>query len=151
MSMATVTRRFAATPPEVWEVLCDGWRYSNWVVGTSHMRAVDSAWPAPGTRLEHATGIWPFVLRDSTEVVESAEPTHLALIAHGGALGSARIDIDVVATGDGSEVTIVENPVSGPGKWTNSPLTEAVIRRRNVETLGRLAALSERRTPPAPH
>ena len=40
--MAVVTQEFPVAPADVWDVLQDGWRYSNWVVGTSHMRAVAS-------------------------------------------------------------------------------------------------------------
>jgi hypothetical protein len=48
--------------------------YSDWVVGTSHVRAVDQNWPAAGTtRLYHATGVWPLVMRDET-VVEHTDP-----------------------------------------------------------------------------
>ena len=58
----------AASPPEVFAVLAEGWLYSDWVVGTSHVRAVDQHWPDAGTRLHHATGVWPLVVRDETVV-----------------------------------------------------------------------------------
>jgi hypothetical protein len=41
-----------------------------------------------------------------------------------------------------------EAPVAGPGKWLHNPVTEAVLTRRNVETLARLTALVERHTTP---
>lgn len=40
--MASVSRVIAATPEQVFAVLAHGWSYSNWVTGTSHMRAVDA-------------------------------------------------------------------------------------------------------------
>lgn len=147
--MAVVTQELPVAPDDVWDVLRDGWRYSNWVVGTSHMRAVDTDWPAPGTRLQHATGLWPLVLRDSTEVIECEPSSRLVLVAHGGVLGDARITMELTATAAGTEVRMTEVPVSGLGKWTDTPITEALIRRRNIEALGRLSALAERRTPPA--
>ena len=52
----TVTRDIAATRERVWEVLANGWTYSGWVVGNSRIRAVDSNWPAPGTRILHSIG-----------------------------------------------------------------------------------------------
>lgn len=144
--MATVTRTLSVPPEQVWEVLSDGWRYSNWVVGTSHMRAVDTDWPATGTRLLHASGVWPLVLRDSTDVVASEAPRRLELIAHGGALGDAHITLTLRPVGDGTEVEMVEEPVRGPGKWLYNPVADAVTKRRNVESLARLAALAERPT-----
>ena len=68
----TVTRDIAATRDRVWDVLADGWTYSGWVVGNSRIRAVDSNWPAPGTRILHSIGTWPAVINDET-VVESCE------------------------------------------------------------------------------
>ncbi|MHA3701826.1 SRPBCC family protein [Jatrophihabitans sp. YIM 134969] len=148
--MATVRRDMSASPDQVWEVLSDGWRYSNWVVGTSHMRSVDAHWPEPGSQLEHATGVWPFVLRDSTEVEAAEPPSRLVLIAHGGPLGDARVALDVEATATGSRVAITEVPVSGPGRLMRNPVGHALIDRRNVETLARLAVLAEHRQPPQP-
>lgn len=55
--MASVSRVIAATPEQVFAVLAHGWSYSNWVTGTSHMRAVDANWPQPGFKLHHAAGI----------------------------------------------------------------------------------------------
>ena len=46
-------------------------------------------------------------------------------------------------------MTLAEAPVGGLGKWLHNPVNEAVLARRNVETLARLAALAERRTEPA--
>jgi hypothetical protein len=58
----------------VFAVPANGSYYSDWVVGTSHVRAVDQNWPAAGTtRLYHATGVWPLVMRDET-VVEHTDP-----------------------------------------------------------------------------
>jgi hypothetical protein len=58
----------------VFAVPANGSYYSDWVVGTAHARAVDQNWPAAGTtRLYHATGVWPLVMRDET-VVEHTDP-----------------------------------------------------------------------------
>lgn len=69
--MAINTRRFKATPEQVWGVLADGWLYPLWVVGASRMREVDDTWPAVGSKLHHSVGTWPALLDDTTEVVES--------------------------------------------------------------------------------
>ena len=148
--MAAVTRRIEASPEAVFAVLADGWRYSNWVVGTSHMRAVESEWPAVGARLHHCSGIWPLVTRDETVVEESVPDRKLVLLAKGGILGSARVRLELEPDGDGTIVSLSEAPVDGPAKWLYNPVVDLILARRNVETLARLAALSERHTHPVP-
>ena len=146
--MATVERRMHASRDRVWDVLCEGWTYSNWVVGTSHMRAVETTWPSVGSRLFHASGAWPLVTRDETQVERSVPATELVLIARGRPFGEARVAIELVDDGDGCRVTMHETPVAGPGKWLHNPASEALLVRRNVEALDRLSALVEARTAP---
>jgi uncharacterized protein YndB with AHSA1/START domain len=147
--MATVSGRIAAPPEEVFAVLSDGWCYSNWVVGTSHIRAVDRDWPAPGSRVHHASGAWPAVVRDETAVESSQPGKRLVLTAKGWPLGEARVQIDLDLDGDDTHVTMIETPVKGPGKWLHNPATEALLHRRNVESLARLTALVQRPDRPA--
>ena len=66
-SSLTVERDIAATRQQVWNVIADGWTYSQWVVGNTRMRAVDRRWPSPGALIHHTIGIWPVVLDDETE------------------------------------------------------------------------------------
>jgi uncharacterized protein YndB with AHSA1/START domain len=146
--MSTVTRLINASPGEVFSVLANGWLYSNWVVGTSHMRAVDRDWPARGSTLYHASGVWPLVLRDESVVEEVTPERSLTLTAKGRWLGQARIALELEPDGDGTRVTMHETPVGGPGKWVHNPATEAMLTRRNVESLARLAAIAERRSEP---
>jgi uncharacterized protein YndB with AHSA1/START domain len=136
--MSTVTRSIKASPSQVFAVLANGWAYSNWVVGTSHMRAVDANWPAPGSALYHAAGLWPLVVRDKS-VVEAVEPDRsMTLTAKGRPLGEARVMIELESDGDGTLVTMHETPMA----------SEALLDRRNVESLARLAAIAERRSEP---
>ena len=146
--MATVSCRMEATPEAVYAALSDGWLYSGWVVGTSHMRAVEKDWPAVGTRLFHASGIWPAALRDETQVEESSPGERLVMTARGRPVGEARIEITLTPEGTATLVTMTETPVSGPGRWVHNPVTEALLVRRNVEGLARLTAIVERRTHP---
>jgi hypothetical protein len=88
------------------------------------------------------------LVRDVTTVEQAHPDRQLVLLAKGGLLGAARITIDINPDGSGSTLTLTETPVSGPGKWVNNPLTEAITHRRNTETLTRLTALVERRTQP---
>jgi len=147
-TVATVTAHTAAPPTQVYATLSQGWLFTTWVVGTSHMRAVDADWPAVGARLHHASGVWPALVRDVTTVEQAHPDRQLVLLAKGGLLGAARITIDISPDGSGSTLTLTETPVSGPGTWVNNPLTEAITHRRNTETLTRLTALVERRTQP---
>ncbi len=147
--MASVSCHIDADPDIVFAVLSEGWFYSNWVVGTSHVRAVEQAWPAQGSKLYHASGAWPVVARDETVVERVEKSRELVLVARGRPLGEARVDIELVPSAGGTTVTMNETPVSGPGKWLHNPLTEALLTRRNTESLARLSALTERRTVPS--
>ena len=146
--MAEVTTCIDASPDEVFAVLSDGWKYTNWVVGASHMRAVDAEWPAVGARLHHSSGLWPMLTRDET-VVERSEPaSRIELLAKGGPLGAARVVITLAPIDGRTRVTMAETPVSGVGRWLYNRLTDAALAMRNTESLARLAALAERRVSP---
>lgn len=133
---------------DVFAILNDGWTYSSWVVGTSHIRAVDANWPAQGSRIHHASGAWPAVVRDET-VVEEIEPgRRLVLTARAWPFGEARVVLELAPEGTATRVTMTETPASGPGKWIDNPVNEAILARRIAETLARLAALVERPTTP---
>jgi uncharacterized protein YndB with AHSA1/START domain len=138
-----------ATPPErVFDVLSDGWLYTGWVVGASHIRAVESTWPAPGSRIHHAIGAWPVMLRDETKVELCDPPNRLVLLARGRPLGEARVDLRLESRQSGTLVRMLEMPVSGPGKWLHNPAADALLTARNNESLARLAALAERPAQP---
>lgn len=147
--MATNTISINASRHDVFEVLADGWLYSNWVVGTSHMRAVQPNWPAAGSHLFHAAGAWPLVTRDETVVDEMEPDTRLVLTAKGRPFGEARVVLELADDGGRCQVTMHETPIAGPGKWLHNPVSEAVLARRNTESLARLAAIVERRTVPS--
>jgi hypothetical protein len=134
--VGTVDRFIAAPPSEVFSVLADGWTYSNWVVGTSHMRAVAADWPAVGSKLHHASGVWPLALRDESVTVK------------GRPFGEAKVVMTLTAEDDGTRVSMYEAPTKGPGKWLHNQATEALLIRRNVEALARLGAIAERHTSP---
>jgi uncharacterized protein YndB with AHSA1/START domain len=146
--MATVSTRIPASPDRVFAVLADGWIYSGWVVGTSHMRAMDANWPEVGSKLHHASGAWPAVVNDDTEVEAMTPGRSLVLLAKARPFGLARVTIELQPDGDGTIVTMHEEPVAGPGKWLHNRATEALLTRRNTESLARLTALVLRPTQP---
>lgn len=146
--MAEVSRVMAAAPDRVFATLADGWQYAGWVVGSVKVRAVEEAWPAVGSWIHHAVGAWPLTLKDETQV-EICEPgVRLVLMARGRPFGEARVDIRLESRPAGTHVTIIENPVTGPGKWLHNPALDAFLHARNVEALSRLASLVEEPTQP---
>jgi hypothetical protein len=146
--MATVTTHIGVRPPQVFAVLANGWYYSGWVVGTSHMRAVEDTWPAPGSRLFHSSGVWPAVLTDETVVEEVSPNERLLMTARVRPFGQARVELVLTVESEGTRVTLTETPIGGFASWAHNRVTDSVLLRRNVESLGRLAAISEGRTVP---
>jgi uncharacterized protein YndB with AHSA1/START domain len=143
----TATREVAAPCGRVWDVMAQGWTYTQWVVGNSRTRAVDSDWPQPGAAIRHSVGVRPLVIDDAT-VVESCKPRHeLVLRAKLGALGVARITMRLHETPRGCRVEMIEVPVEGAVGLIPDRIALAAIYPRNRECLLRLAALAERLEP----
>ncbi|PZS20332.1 MAG: polyketide cyclase [Pseudonocardiales bacterium] len=138
----------AVTPERLWAELSDAWTFTGWVVGASHIRGVDGSWPAVGARLHHQVGVWPLVVSDSTAVIESDPPRRLVLQARAWPAGEARVELTVTADGTGSMVRMAEWPTHGPGRWLHNPLQDALLRRRNIESLQRLADIAQNRSDP---
>jgi hypothetical protein len=143
----TVKRDIAASRQQVWDVMADGWTYSQWVVGNSRMRAVDPDWPAPGSVLKHSIGVWPLVINDETIVEKSVPREELVLHAKGGPFGGARVILRLSDIPDGCRVEMEEFPVSGPVAALPNRLSDMAAWPRNRETLWRLGALVERLKP----
>lgn len=141
----TVTRDIPAPRHRVWEVLTDGWTYSQWVVGNSRMRAVDKNWPAPGSTIQHSIGSWPFVINDET-VAEKCEPeSELVLLAKTGALGAQKVTLRLTDISNGCRVEMSELPASGPMNAVPDRIAEVGIDIRNRECLWRLENLAMKR------
>lgn len=131
---------------QVWAVLADGWLYPLWVVGATHMRAVDEGWPGVGTKLHHSAGIWPLQISDDTEVLEVDPGSRLVLQARAFVAGSARVEITVEPLGDDRcEVTMYEYADSGPGWFVPTALQAPAVHSRNTECLSRLRDLAVNR------
>jgi len=139
------SRTIRATPEKVWEVLSDGWLYPVWVVGATRMRDVDASWPQVGAKIHHSAGVWPAIVDDNTEVLESEPARYLKLRARGWPMGEAQVTMTITPSGDDARVEIVEEAVSGPAALVPKPAMDLMIKIRNVESLRRLAFIAERR------
>src|SRR5688500_1599183 len=113
--MAKVEHLVNASPERVFAVLADGWTYSDWVVGTAHIRAVDTTWPRAGARLFHKAGPWPISIRDITTIVESDPPRLLVMKLRLWPLGAgiARFELEQVGERT-TRVTLHEEFTEGP-------------------------------------
>ncbi|HYO40260.1 MAG TPA: SRPBCC family protein [Nocardioidaceae bacterium] len=143
--MATNAREIKTVPEKVWAVLADGWLYPLWVVGATRMRDVDAAWPQQGSKIHHSAGVWPAVLDDNTEVLDSDPGRMLRLRARGWPIGEAEVTITLTPSGANTLVEIAEKAVSGPGALIPPPIEAVLMKWRNSETLRRLAYVAENR------
>ncbi len=144
-----VRRQTPAARADVWAVLADGWLYPGWVVGASRMRAVEAGYPAVGSALHHSVGTWPALLNDETRVVDCEEGRRLVLEAKTRPVGTARVTM-ILADGPhgGTLIQMEEDASGGPARLMPRRLRQALIARRNIESLRRLALLAERATSP---
>jgi hypothetical protein len=144
-SRLTVTRETSASVQAVWDVIADGWTYSQWVVGNSRMRAVDPDWPAPGSQIHHSIGLWPLVINDTTTVEACTPLQELVLLAKTRPLGAARITLRLSEIPSGCLIEMAEVPANVPLRWLPDSVGLAAAWPRNRECTWRLAALAERR------
>lgn len=148
--MAAVVERLIEAPPaRVFGVLKNGWTYSDWVVGSAHIRAVDAGWPQPGSNLHHKVGTWPFLLKDKSTVLACEEPEELSLSAGLWPLGAATVHFRLFAVGDdATRIAMWEDFAEGPLRWARVKLNDLVLHHRNRESLARLAELAIRPNSP---
>jgi uncharacterized protein YndB with AHSA1/START domain len=143
--MARNVTSFPVPIDQVFAVLSDPESYAYWVVGSDSIRTADPSWPAVGAKLHHRIGVGPFKLNDNTEVLEVTPPVHLVLQARARPFGTARVTLDLVDLGDGTQVTMVEGPGDAVSRVLFNPVADVLLRRRNDEALRRLGELAGRR------
>jgi uncharacterized protein YndB with AHSA1/START domain len=144
-AVAIVQRTIQAPPDRVFAVLADGWTYSDWVVGTVHVRDVDVSWPTPGSKLHHKAGPWPFSLQDSSTVVSMTPDRELTLKAGLWPLGQARVRLLLEPLGpSATRVTMEEEFEAGPLLALRNKINDLVLHRRNIESLRRLSDIATR-------
>ncbi|MBY4402202.1 SRPBCC family protein [Rhodococcus fascians] len=144
----TTKRDTRARCEDVWNVLADGWSYAMWVVGASRIRAVDAAWPAPGSVIHHSVGAWPLVLSDVTRSVAVHENRELQLEARAMPFGRASITVRLHPTATGCTIEMIEHASTPPFELVPNRVQHALSHPRNSEALRRLALLAERASNP---
>lgn len=142
--MARNTHLIPAPPERVFEVLSDPASYGEWVVGSQEIRGADPNFPAAGSRFQHRVGFGPVTVADHTEVLEVDPPRHIRLRAKARPFGTAIVDLRLERRGDGTLVTMIEDPDDPVNRlaFKVNPLLHLLVRARNVESLRRLARLS---------
>ncbi|WP_194813877.1 SRPBCC family protein [Nocardia sp. XZ_19_385] len=135
--------KFVVNAPakQVFEVLADGWLYTNWVVGASHIRDVDAGWPEVGTRIHHSVGLWPMTIDDTTEVLAVDPPRLLELRARLWPVGMAAIRLELSGDETTTEIRMTEEITGGPGRMLPEAAQALMLAPRNTESLSRLADL----------
>jgi hypothetical protein len=144
-----VERIVQAPRRDVFAVLADGWTYSDWVVGTSHIRAVDAAWPRAGTEIHHKAGPWPLALQDRTVSLRCEEPELLVLSPRMWPLGQALVSIQLFEEGPSrTRIRLDEDFEKGPLRWVRTKINDLILHYRNRESLRRLGDIAVRRSHP---
>lgn len=141
--MALRHRLIRVSPSAVWDVLADGHRYAEWVVGTAQSEPVRGQWPRKDAAIRFQVRLGPLHLANETVVRHCEEGTRLELEAHAGALGTARIAIELRPWGDQCLVIVDEHPLRGAGGRLHNVGFDALIQLRHRTMLARLARLCE--------
>ncbi|MBT2401796.1 SRPBCC family protein [Streptomyces sp. ISL-100] len=142
--MAVRHQLIRSAPEAVWEVLAEGSRYSDWVVGTSDSQPGKGHWPEVGATIDYTVRLGPRTLTGETIVRRSEPPRELELEVDSGPLGTARIAIEVRPWGDHALVILDEHPLRGVGGALHNVALDAVLQLRHRTMLGRLAKVVER-------
>jgi uncharacterized protein YndB with AHSA1/START domain len=141
----TTNERFMLAPPQaVWDALADAGGYGYWVVGSKTIRDADPEWPAPGSKFHHRIGVGPLTVEDHTESLEARSPELLRLRAKGRPVGTATVTLELRPRDGGTVVRITENPDGVYRALALNPLTHAITKARNAESLMRLEELALR-------
>ncbi|MET9374130.1 SRPBCC family protein [Streptomyces sp. NPDC003035] len=143
--MAVRHQLIRRSPEDVWAVLADPSRYSEWVVGTSDSEPLDGDWPQVGSRLRYTVRLGPWSGHGET-IVRRCEPgAELELEAVAQGIGTARIALVVSPWGEETLVICDEHPLRGlGGRWHNT-LSDSLIELRHRGMLARLARTVENR------
>ncbi|MFD6880447.1 MULTISPECIES: SRPBCC family protein [unclassified Streptomyces] len=141
--MAVRNQLIHRPPHAVWLVLADPTRYGDWVVGPSESTPLDQDWPDVGSRLRYTVRLGPWSAEGVTTVRHREPGEELELEAAFGALGTARIFLQLRPWGDETLVICDEHPLRGLGGTFHNPALDALIQLRHRGMLARLARTVE--------
>ncbi|MFB0617696.1 SRPBCC family protein [Streptomyces sp. AGS-58] len=141
--MAVRHRLIKADPAAVWEVLADGNRYADWVVGTGESHPKEGQWPQVGASIAYEIPLGPVRLANETVVRHCEEGSRLELEIMAGWLGTARFSIELREWGEHCLVIVDEHPLQGAGALLHNVGVEALIQVRHRSMLARLARCCE--------
>ncbi len=142
--MARTEIEIAASPEEVFHSLEDCRTYETWLVGCKQIRAVEPAWPEPGSRFFHRVGFGPLTIDDSTKVVSIDPGKELVLEARARPAGVAHVRFSVTSHGSHTVVAINELPKRGLAAALWNPAFQVMVHMRNKESLRRLKNFVEK-------
>jgi len=140
--MTRVTRAYDVPRDQAWRVVSDPRTYPTWLMGCRRIRAVDVDWPSPGARFHHEIGLTPLLVRDSTAVTVSKEPSVLQLLIRFRPWGVGRVAF-TLAGDNPTQVTLDERIFDGWIGHISDVLLAPLIVARNWWSLRRLAATLE--------
>lgn len=142
--VVAVRRHLIATSPRtVWDVLADGSRCADRLVGASSSEPVRGQWPRVGAAIRYEVRLGPVRLPGETVVRHCEWGETLELEARAGALGTVRIAVELRPWGEECLVIVDEHPLRGAGGRMRNPVLEALTRVRRRAALAGLAELCE--------
>lgn len=149
--MAVRHQLIGRNPDQVWAVLADPDRYSDWVVGVFDSSVGRGEWPAVGADLRYEVRFGPWRGHGRTVVRRSQPAEAIELEADSGPLGTARIAVELRSWGEHECLAVLdEHPLRGTAGTLHNFVLDSFIQLRHRTMLGRLAAVAEESAPPAP-
>jgi len=132
-----------APPQTVFDILADPPSYEIWVVGNKGIRGYDRSWPEAGSEFHHTVGLGPLATRDKTVSIECEPGRRLVMKVRALPFLRATVAFTLEPEGDGTRVTMDEQPRGEPWELVWNPVFDALTGLRNAETLRRLTRLAE--------
>jgi hypothetical protein len=133
----------SVAPEDVFDHLLDPWRYPEWLLGASTMRAVDDHWPEVGSRFHHRVGFGPLKVNDRSKIIEIEPPTRLVLHVRATPAVQGIVTFTVEPAAGGSILWLQEEPAVKLGRLMR-PVLDPATHVRNKASLRNLADLMER-------
>lgn len=143
--MATTAITLDAPARAVYDTLLDPWTYGIWVKGAKNIRAVGPAWPAPGSRFHHSSGIGPVMTRDETRMLQLEQDRLVELKMQLWPAGEGVVRLELQAEGDKTRVTMHEEFTKGPVAVMDNVVQQVALKLRNEWSLKQLKNIVEQR------